>query len=194
MITNTFDKSPEGWCSYDYHWSIVSGGRNIFILATQESSGGVNDSGFIWTDHTQWSADTPENPMSILPMLLYRNWVGAEPANLLGAKVSVFLRGDNLQLDGANCYFWVHSGHCRWHFDSQPLSISEGQWALEPNAFDLTDDQSKWRMSWSRNLSSAKSLNDTLSHVQSYGFSFVGFQQEPKGKFSIDEFNINPTS
>ena len=43
MIVNRFSKGPEGWCSYDYHASIVSGGRNVFVLATWEGSGGVDN-------------------------------------------------------------------------------------------------------------------------------------------------------
>ena len=33
-VKNTFTKGPEGWCSYDYHASMVFAGRNIFILTT----------------------------------------------------------------------------------------------------------------------------------------------------------------
>ena len=61
-IKNNFDKGPEGWCSYDYHASMVADGSNIFILATWAAHGGVDNGSFIWTDHRRWSADTPERP------------------------------------------------------------------------------------------------------------------------------------
>ena len=38
---------------------------------------------------------------------------------------------------------------------------------------------------------SAPSLNDVMASAHSYGFSFVGFGREPRGKFSMDEFRIS---
>ena len=84
--SNTFNDGPEGWCSYDYHWSGFSN-SNTFILGNWEKTGGVEESGFIWTDNTRWSADTPEDPISILPFLIYVNWIGLEPIDLREAEV-----------------------------------------------------------------------------------------------------------
>ena len=41
MIANAFGKGPEGWCSYDYHASVVADGRNIFVLAAWQDEGGA---------------------------------------------------------------------------------------------------------------------------------------------------------
>jgi hypothetical protein len=194
LIENRFEIGPEGWCSYDYHWSVVANGVNIFVLTTWEPSGGVKDSGYIWSDETRWSADTPEHPVSILPFILYRSWVGGEPLDLRDALVSVHLRGDNLQLGGAKCLFWVHAQGVRWHLDSRPLTIGEGDWTDEPNVFTLDNDESLWRLSWSTDPGNAPSLNDVMASAHSYGFSFVGFGQEPRGKFSMAEFSIEPAS
>ena len=87
---------------------MIAGGQNIFILTTWEKDGGVGNSGYVWSDHTRWSADTPEIPLSILPLLFYRSWLNEDPIDLRNAEVSVYLRGDNLRLDGAECFFWVH--------------------------------------------------------------------------------------
>ncbi|MBM4086077.1 MAG: hypothetical protein FJ272_14930 [Planctomycetes bacterium] len=190
MIKNSFDQGPEGWCSYDYHWSIVAKGRNIFILTTWEPSGGVNNSGYIWCDETRWSADTPESPVSLLPFIFYAHWMGLKPLDLREARVSLYLRGDGLQLHGATCYFWVLSRHCRWHFTSQPLAISEGAWASKPNVLTLRNEESLWHRSWSLDPAKPTALNDVLADVRSYGISLVGFGQEPRGKFSMDEFEI----
>ena len=190
MIRNSFNQGPEGWCSYDYHWSIVAGGRNIFILTTWESSGGVRDSGYVWCDHTRWSADTPETPVSVLPFIMYVNWVGREPMDLGGARVSVYLRGDGLKLNGAKCFFWVVGTGGRWHLFSQPLRISEGAWDPEPNAITLSNDPSQWHRSWSTDPSNPPALDTILGRAASYGFSLVGFAQEPRGRFSMDEFEI----
>ena len=61
VLRTTFDKGPERWCSYDYHESVLAR-CNIFVLTTHETSGGVNDSGYVWADEHRWSADTPEVP------------------------------------------------------------------------------------------------------------------------------------
>jgi len=189
-IKNSFDNGPEDWCSYDYHWSVVAKGRNIFILTTWESRGGVNDSGYIWCDETRWSADTPESPVSILPFITYVNWSGRKPLDLRDAKVSVYLRGDNLQLNGARCYFWVFGAGGRWHLNRRPLSISEAVWHENPECFIIINDEALWHRSWSADPLNPPALNNTLASAISYGFSFVGFGQEPRGRFSMDEFVI----
>ena len=190
MIKNHFDKGPEGWCSYDYHWSVVAGGHNIFILTTWASSGGVNDSGYIWCDETRWSGDTPESPVSVLPFIFYLNWAGLGPLDLREAQVSVHLRGDDLQLHGAQCYFWVVGPGGRWHFTSHPLAVTEGEWATEPNVLALRNDESLWHRSWQSDPSQPKPLDDLLANAVSYGISLAGFGQEPRGKFSMAEFEI----
>lgn len=190
MIKNSFDQGPEGWCSYDYHWSIVARGRNIFILTAWSPSGGVNGSGYIWSEETQWSADTPESPVSVLPFIMYTNWVGLDPLDLREARVSVYLRGDGLQLHGSQCYFWVVGPGGRWHFASHPLHISDGEWAAEPNVLTLRNDESLWHRSWSSDPAHPPALDGLLAQAHSYGISLVGFGQEPRGKFCMDEFEI----
>jgi len=188
-LKNAFAKGPEGWCSYDYHASMVAGGHNIFILTTWTKHGGPENANCVWTDHTRWSADTPERPLSILPLLFYRNWVNEDPIDLRNAEVSVYLRGDNLQLDGANCLFWVHGVGGRWHLNSQPLPISEGRWNSEPVQFTLTDNEKLWHHSWPRN-DLTKPLSQVLGVSLSYGFSFIGFSSEVTGRLSMSQFEI----
>ena len=190
MIRNSFARGPEGWCSYDYHASIVAGGNNIFILATWEKEGGVNNSSHVWVDHTRWSADTPEKPLSILPLLFYRSWVNAPPIDLRDAEVSVYLRGDNLQLNGTQCFFWVHGVGGRWHYNSHPLAISDASWSPEPLRFSLRNDEQLWHHSWPRDPDKSRLLDEILAQVHSYGFSFVGFSSEVSGRLSMDEFEI----
>ena len=189
-MKNTFDFGPESWCSYDYHASIVANGNNIFILTTHSKTGGVNNSGYVWTDEKRWSTDTPEVPMSILPFIFYRNWIGEEPINLENASISVYLRGDNLNLYNAKCYFWVYSNNTRWHNTSFPLIISEGKWATKPEKIDIFSDESNWNNSWKGLLENPVPIKEVLRNCESYGFSFVGFEEEVRGKFSIDEFEI----
>jgi hypothetical protein len=194
MIQNKFSKGPEGWCSYDYHASIVADGVNIFILATWMKEGGVDNGGYIWVDHRRWSADTPEKPLSILPLLFYRNWIDANPIDLRGCEVSVYLRGDGLRLHGAQCYFWVNAPGTRWHYTAQPLTIREGAWAGEPQRFILHDDERLWHRSWAANPATTLSLTDMLRNALSYGFSFVGFTSEVSGRLSMAEFTISGQS
>mgnify|MGYP006152231697 FL=1 len=189
-VNNHFEKGPDSWCSYDYHGSVVSETNN-FILATHEKNGGVNDSGYIWVDQTRWSADTPESPISILPLIFYRNWVNTDSINLLDANISVYLRGDNLQLDGAQCYFWVLYNNTRWHYTDVPLVINENEWTNKPHSFSINPEESKWNNSWSIIPNQPESLLSVIKNCESYGFSLVGFKQEPRGRISMDEFSIN---
>ncbi|MBT4101278.1 MAG: hypothetical protein HN559_08075 [Gemmatimonadetes bacterium] len=190
MINNSFALGPEGWCSYDYHASVVADGTNVFILSTWRETGGVNDSGHVWTDHRRWSADTPEQPLSILPFIFYRNWIDAGPVDLTGAQVGLYLRGDGLVLDGAQCYFWVHAHGTRWHCTHQPLEITDGTWSAQPSRVDLVADEDLWHCSWSIDPADPARLHRVLSGAVSYGISLVGFSAEVRGRLSMDEFEI----
>lgn len=101
------------------------------------------------------------------------------------------LRGDLLDLKGAKCLFWVfnQSTGTRWHFAAHPLSIAQRHWNLKQN-FVLANTESDWHRSWSRNPNNPASLDQVLQHVDSYGFSFVGFSSEVAGKFSMDDLEI----
>lgn len=140
--------------------------------------------------HHQWSADTPEQPVSILALIHYRNWVDLGPIDLRGAQLSVYLRGDDLQTGDAACYFWVNTTMNRWHLVSQPLNIGAGCWADEPNRLRLVNDESQWHNSWSGLPPQRKSLDSALAAVGSYGFAFVGFRAEVTGRLSMSQFEI----
>ena len=187
-MKNNFDKGPEGWCSYDYHASMVADGSNIFILATWAAQGGVDNGSFIWTDHRRWSADTPERPLSILPLLCYRSWVGADPLDMRQSTVAVHLRADRLRLDGAQCFFWVHAASTRWHYTAHPLALAEGVWTA--NRLALATDENQWHRSWSADPAHPVALEQVLSRAESYGFSFVGFSSEVTGRLSMSQFSI----
>ncbi|RIK34527.1 MAG: hypothetical protein DCC55_32935 [Chloroflexi bacterium] len=189
MVKNSFDRGPEGWCTYDYHASVIAG-NEMYFMTTWQRNGGVNDSGYIFTDHYRWSADTPENPVSILALLHYHPWVGGDPIDLRDTEVSCYLRGDGLNLNTAKCYFWVNILGNRWHLHSQPIPISDGRWADAPTVLRLTVDESKWYRSWSHDPDRPARLADVLARAASYGFSFVGFGSEVTGRLSLDEFEI----
>jgi hypothetical protein len=190
MIRNSFEKGPEGWHSYDYHADVVAGIHGFYVLTTWEKEGGVDNTGYIWADQTRWSTDTPEAPVSILPLILCLNWVNLEPLDLREAELSVYLRGDDLATDGAACYFWVNSGLNRWHLTSQPLHVSDGCWADDPNRLRLVNDESKWHNSWSGIPPRQKPLDTALATASSYGFAFVGLRQEVTGRLSMAKFEV----
>ena len=203
IVKNVFDKGPEGWCSYDYHGSLIAG-RNIFVQTTREGEGGVNGAGYVWCNEASWSADTPERPLSILPLVYYPSWVGDGPVDLRDSAVSVYLRGDSslrsdgFQLEGAECYFWIVGGESmfgttRWHYSSRPIPIEMGGWASSPTYFPLANDEALWHMSWSVDPERSTPLDAVLAKCISYGFSFVGFSQEVRGKLSMGGFAIGPT-
>jgi len=187
IVKNTFAKGLEGWCSYEYHASVVAG-REIFILVNWERKGGPGKSGYIWTNQTGWSADTPETPISILCFLTYRHFVNEGPIDLRNAECSVYLRGDELKLYGAKCLFWVNRSGERWHLNSRPLEISENTWSDKPLCFSLPNDEALWNRSWSP--PTPRSLDGTLAFAISYGFSFVGFSSEVRGRLCMSQFEI----
>ena len=190
LEADSFNASREGWRVYDYNGGVPDGG-NVWPAANWESSGGVGDSGYIWGDDSMWWIDTPETPNSILPFIIYRNWVGGEALDLRGATVSVYLRGDGLKLKGANVYFWAlnNARGARYHYTSVPLQITRGEWGQQLS-FALSNNESLWNNSWQRYPNNPVSLNDVLGVCDSYGFSFVGFSDEVTGKFSMDELTI----
>lgn len=189
-LVNDFNKDREGWQVYDYNGG-KKGGGNVFFPVTWEKAGGVDDTGYVWGDDSRWRIDTPENPHSILAFIIYRSWVKGKELDLRDAKLSVHLRGDKLDLKGGRCLFWAlnNANGTRWHFKSQPLSISEGKWGPKQTIV-LKNDEKLWHRSWSRNSTKPGPLDEVLGKCDSYGFSFVGFSEEVTGKFSMDELTI----
>ena len=187
-VANTFEKGPEGWCSYHYHASMVAN-TNYFVLTTWDVRGGGDNSGCVWAAHTRWSTAAPERPISILPLILYRNWVGEPSIDLRGAELSVQLRGDDLKLAGAECYFWAHTSGTRWHCGGRPVEITDARWG-EPSTLLLESDESVWYKSWTRDPKIEASLDEVLGSTTSYGVSFVGFSHEVAGKLSMSSFEI----
>src|SRR4051794_7483506 len=177
LVKNHFEIGPQGWCSYDYH-ACITANAEIAILATHRLTGGPNNGPYVWVDHHRWSTDTPERPISILAFYTYRSWTDQGIIDLRNAEVSVYLRGDNLDLLGGECYFWANMGGTRWHLKGQPLHISQGEWAAEPNRIKLVNDESQWYLSWPGLPANPRPLDTMLSHTSSYGFSFVGFARE----------------
>lgn len=190
MLITSFDGSNESWRAYDYNGGIAGGG-NVWPPLHWESSGGVNNSGYGWADDSMWRIDTPEQPHSILALIFYRSWIKAKPIDLRDAEISVHLRGDNLDLKGAKCYFWVVNSRIgtRWHFTSTPIAVTQRRWG-KAEKLTLKNDEKLWHRSWSRNPATPASLDQALGEAESYGFSFVGFSGEVTGRLSIDRFTI----
>jgi len=173
---------------------MVADGRNIFVLGSCAPGEGPNGTGCVFSDHRQWSADTPESPVSILALLFYRSWAGADPIDLRDAEVSFHLKGEQLKLDGAQCYFWVHAQSTRFHLTGQPLAVPEGHWNADPFRLTLKPEPSLWHRSWTKDPDKAPSLPEVLAGVVSYGFSFAGFAAEPTGRFHLAKFEIRGDS
>ena len=190
LLLNSFNSDREGWQAYDYNGGVAGGG-NVFYPLNWEKSGGVNNSGYVWADDSQWRIDTPESPNSILPFIVYRSWVNAPALDLREAEVSVCLRGDGLDLKGARCYFWALDQELgtRWHYLSTPLQITQGRWG-KPSRFRLKNQESLWHRTWARTPSRPASLDEVLRTCDSYGFSFLKFSGEVTGRLSMDELEI----
>ncbi len=188
-VAHTFDAGHEGWKVYDYEAAAAR--RDGFPAVTWEHSDGVADSGHVSADDARWTIDTPERPHSILPFIIYRQWTKRGGLDLRGATLSVYLRGDDLDLKGGTCLFWVlnHKSGTRWHYAANPLTIFRGGWGPKQQ-LELANDASLWNMSWSRDPKNPASLDAVLSDADSYGFSFVGFLSEVTGTIRMDELAI----
>ena len=90
----------------------------------------------------------------------------------------------------AKTFFWVLDGRTRWHLTSQPLTVTEGRWAGEPNRVVLKNDPSLWHMSWTGRPNGPAPLDEVLGHTTSYGFAFVGFVLGITGRLCMVGFEI----
>ena len=175
------------WKSYEFNSQT-----DYYHPVRLESNGGPKGRPCIWADDTMWSIDTPENPVSILPLLVFRNWTNKAPVDLRNAEITFHLRGDDLELKGANCYFWV-SGYTprttRWHYIDQPVDIPDGKWDT-PVTLILRNNPNLWHRSFSSDSQHPSPLNHTLGASISYGFSFVGFSEKVTGRIGLSSFFI----
>jgi len=183
-----YDMTPE-WCSYVY----LGTDSHRFSRCAYAGTGGFSDKAYITADDSQWTIDTPESPESILALIIPGTMtIKLPPLDLRNTKISFALRGDNLQLHGAKCYFWVVTflpKTTRWHYLSQPLNIPEGEWS-ELQMLNLIPEQKLWHCSFSLS-ERAIPLADTLTTCMSFDFSFIGFTQKVTGKLSLSEFTIH---
>jgi hypothetical protein len=186
LVSDSFDKGYSGnWNTYN--WELVNGFANsVFYPASSENQEGVDNTGFIWTDDSRWGVDMPDS-YSILPFIFY----SPIQFDLRNALLSVYLRGTDLDLKGGECYFWILNNQkgTRYYYSSNPLKISESGWGKRLS-FILKNKKNLWSRTWSRFPNNPGTLNDTLSKVDSYGFSFRGFAEPVTGRLEMDEFSI----
>jgi len=192
-VRNQFNEGREGWRIYDYNGGKAGGG-NVFFPAVWEKSGGVENSGYIWADDSKWRIDTPEEPDSILPFIIYRVWVKEKALDVRGAKLSLYLRGDELDLKRAKCLFWAfnRTRGTRYHYQGEPLKVTAGECGKRQTIV-LKNGMKLWHESWSRTPDKPASLDEVLRECDSYGVSFVGFSAEVTGKLAMDELVIEPS-
>jgi len=177
------------WHSYAY----LGIGSHEYHLCRYSKSGGYENAPYVTADDSLWTIDTPESPRSILALIIPSTLeTKVPPLDLRNTTISFSLRGDNLKLYGATCYFWVVTFlplSTRWHYVTQPLTVPEGSWS-DIQSLTLRNDEKLWHCSFSL-ANPRTSLNDTLEVCMSFGFSFVGFSEKVTGKFSLSEFTIN---
>ena len=177
------------WSSYEY-----LGPGDKYHPVNVEHNGGPDDQSFIWVDDSVWSIDTPESPPSILSLLRYQSWACEPFLDLRNATVEFSLRGDDLDLKGGSCFFWILTQtpfSTRWHYMDKPLDISREKWE-KPQKIILRDEPSLWHRSFHKGSGQPHGLSQTLGRCMSYGFSFTGFNEKPTGRFSLASFSLEP--
>jgi len=187
------DKKLYDFTSQWYSYAYYGIGSHQYLACHYAESDGFNGNSYITADDSLWTIDTPEEPESILALIIPSMLeLKLPPLDLCNVPISFSLRGDNLKLYGAKCYFWIVTFlpmSTRWHYVSQPLHIPEGQWS-ELQTLTLIPNNELWHRSFALDEPSA-SLKDTLGLCMSFGFSFVGFSEKVTGKFSLSDFTIH---
>jgi hypothetical protein len=174
-LVTTFNDSPAGWMAYDYEGGKGREAGNVFYPATWQP-------GLICADDSMWRIDTPEDPDSILALLTYRSWVGAEPLDLRGRTLVVRLKGEGLDLHGAHLTLWVHSTKYGTRYHAAPALPIEDEWS------EARVPLAGMHRSWSHAREATEA--EVLSAVDSYGIAFVGFDAEVTGRVCLDEVRI----
>jgi Ca2+-binding RTX toxin-like protein len=184
-----FSDGSDRWKAYDYDGGLYGNG-NVFYPASWSATGGADGGGYIYAEDSRWQID-PETPHSILALTTYPQWVDSSASfnlDLTDAVIEFYLRGDALDLQGAQAYFWITDGSGRWKSYVQPLAIGDGEWAFNSvslNSLRLED--------WVVSFQSGPDNVVDFSNVSSWGIGFVGFDQgkEPTGTIALDEFVIS---
>lgn len=192
IVDQTFDNWFERWCSY----KDVPYLSNVWYPLSHARAGGHDGGGYIWTDHSRWNIDAPEVPNSNLWAVVYWRWLNRNDIvtsrsayiGLNGWTMTCHLKGRNLDLKGAGCYFWVTTEQGRWHKTGTPLTINNTGWT----ANSVLLDGNGWSQSWSRGGNPLGSETLNLSAVESWGFSFRDFPRgEPvEGVACLDAFRL----
>lgn len=189
MPSTTGNLAPPlaGWKSYDYF-----PGGHTYRNVHPDASGGPEGRPCVWADDSLWTIDTPERPNSILFFITYRYWQHEAPADLRDFTLQCRLRGENLELHGANVYFWAVTygpAATRWHYVAEPIPVSHGEWG-GLTSLVLRPDPSAWHRSFASVPEAANTLPQTLGVCFSYGFSFVGFSKKVTGRIALADFRL----
>lgn len=189
---NTFDQGTEFYSAYDYGAGNRGLGKNIYYPSIWSPSGGINDGGYVTVDDSQWIIDSPETPQSILALMTYARWQGSghsTTVNFEDSTVEFYLKGDNLDLNGAQAYFWVLDVHGCWKDYTTTLNIGDGDWAF--NSIQLGSVVAD---NWDQSFHAFDGEID-FTQVASWGIGFIGFDpgDEPTGSLSMDEFVVRQT-
>jgi len=130
-----------------------------------------------WLCAALCSAAAGAEPGVLNTFNIYRNWVQAGELDLRGAELSVYLRGDKLDVKGAKCCFWVFDSQTgtRWHYTAEPLRVSDGRWS-EKQTILLKNDEALWHRSWSRNPQKPGGHRAVVVTADVCGFSKLSYE------------------
>lgn len=189
-MTSQIDQAGDlrTWKSYEY-----IGPDHRYHDVHYQIDGGPAGGPHIWSDDSMWSIDLPAQPQAILPFIRYQHWLSEPPIDLRHATLRMTLRGDDLNLHGGHCLFWVVTyapASQLWHHTYQPLTINNGDWA-EPTDIQLLPNPEHWQSNSTTDVSAPKGgIVGALGACFSYGISFVGFSRKVTGRLSLGNFEL----
>lgn len=177
-INTDFHDWNNQWVSYGYD---VNNHFNTFYPYSMGHNYG-------WVDDSRWGLDTPEYPQSVLFAMNYMRWISDgkyKYIDLSNTTMTVDLDLSGVDLKGGKVDFWVVAadkhGHGRYHDFAQPLHDGHNEIKLKFRYFEN---------SWLDGNRARGSVILDPTKIESWGFSFTGFESVPTGVVKMTNFKL----
>lgn len=198
---NDFASDNQQWCSYDYDGGEPGSG-NWFYPASWRADGGPDGGPHIFTDDSRWRIDTPENPPSVLALMLHW-WNGPGPPawgspwsfqNWAYCVVDLYVRVDTgFNAFGGYMYLWCLDNSGRWYRRKGSAAIVN-RIPLNETWTNVRIPVGPYNTNWEQSFDSSLGVNPTLRRPQAivqFGLGIIGFSQKPEGVLRLAKFKVD---